>query len=144
MQFESALIGLAAVAAALLLGGMIVFAGYLAPQVFKRLPEDVATNFMREIFPGFYMFMLVVAAIGAAAAVAVRPFEAGALAIVGVGFAMSRWWLAPEAQRLYDARLRDEPGAPERFARMHKRSSGLFMAQILASLMALLGLAIGT
>lgn len=138
--------GVAIVFTAITLGGMVVFTGFFAPQVFRRLPEEVAAPFMREVFAPYYLFMLVTTSIGALAAFAARPdqpADAFILAFVAVGFVIARWYLMPMAHRLHDAREQGEAGADEAFGSVHRRSTFLFMAQTLAILAALLRLGLG-
>ena len=123
----------------LLFGTMVSFAGFFAPMAFRRLHEDVASDFVRDIFPGYYMMCLVLAVTAAVnlAANPERTFDAGAMGFVAVGFAAARWWLMPVTQRLYDAREAGEYGAADRFASIHRRGAFLNMVQILICLVVL-------
>ena len=80
---------LAALAAALLVGGMLFFAAMVAPMVFKVLDEATAGRFIRRLFPVYYLGMFAfaaVAAVAAAAAAFARPIDAAVLAVVALGF----------------------------------------------------------
>lgn len=122
------------IACALLLGGMVTFTAFFARQVFAKLPDETARDFIRAVFPSYYLLMAVFAAIGAAALAAIRPWDALALAIAAAGFVFAREWLMPWAQRLYAAREAGQPGAAERFARVHRQSALLNLLQMVAAL----------
>lgn len=111
-----------------------MFAGFFAPLVFSKLPEDTAANFIREVFPTYYLLMTALAGIAAASLAIVHQGEAITLALVAAGFLLARYWLMPVTQRLHAAREAGEYGAAERFAKAHKQGALLNMLQILASL----------
>lgn len=127
-------------ACALLLGGMAVFTAFFARLVFARLPEDMARSFIQAVFPSYYMLMAVFAAVAAAALAVRRPWDGLALAVVAAGFLIARFWLMPLAQRLHAAREAGEPGAAERFARVHGQSALLNLLQMAAALVVLVRL----
>ncbi len=121
-------------ACALLLGGMVIFAGFFAPLAFSKLPEDTAAGFVRAIFPPYYSLMTLLAGVSAASLSLERRGEAIALALVAAGFLLARYWLMPATQRLHAAREAGEYGAAERFAKAHRQSALLNMLQIIVVL----------
>lgn len=119
---------------AVLLGGMVIFAGFFAPLAFAKLPEDTATTFIQEIFPPYYLLMTLLAGISAVSLALEHRGEAITLALVAAGFLLARYWLMPMTQRLHQAREAGEYGAAEKFAKAHRQSALLNMLQILAVL----------
>lgn len=80
--------GIALLATALLLGGMVFFAVAIALLVFTRLPPEWAGRFIRQVFPVYYLWML---GLSAAAAVALWPLRRpDALAMAAVA-ALTAW-----------------------------------------------------
>lgn len=118
---------------ALLLGGMVLFAGVFARAAFAHLPEATAVAFMRHAFASYYTAMAVMAGLGAAALAWARPTDAIVLAAVCGGFVMARQWLMPAAHRLQEEKEAGVPGAAERFASVQGRSVLLNFVQILAA-----------
>lgn len=137
---EGILLPIANVAAGTLFGGMLFFTAFFAPQAFKRLPEGVSDQFIRDIFPAFYLCGLVLAALSAAASAPVRMAEAIVMAIVAAGFVFARYYLMPRTVHAHDERARGTPGAAEAFADLHKRSAFLNMAQFAAILIVMIRL----
>ncbi|HKK29877.1 MAG TPA: DUF4149 domain-containing protein [Alphaproteobacteria bacterium] len=135
---EEVLLAVTNVAAGLLFGGMVAFAGFFAPLAFARLPEEVANPFIRGIFPIYYVTATVVAAVAAFAAVFVSQPEAIVMWLVALGFLFARYYLMPRTVAAHDARERGDAGAAERFADLHKRSAFLNIVQIVATMVVLI------
>src|SRR3546814_20827305 len=87
-------------ACALLLGGMVTFAGIFARTAFAQLPQATATSFMRAAFSSYYVVMAVFAAVAAASLAWFRPLDALVLGFVAIGFLVSRQWLMPDRKRV--------------------------------------------
>ena len=130
---------LAIVLVALLFGSMVFFAGVMAPLIHRKLPPEVAGAFLREVFPVYYLVLILVALLAAAAAFKPNPIAAGALAVVALGFVYARVWLVPRINR-----LRDDPDLAEEgaFRRLHHQSVIINVVQMVAALVILLALAI--
>ena len=124
---------LAALAAALLVGGMLFFAAMVAPMVFKVLDEATAGRFIRRLFPVYYLGMFAFAGVAAAAAAFVRPVDALALALVALGFLSARQILMPRINALRDRELAGEAAAGPRFQRLHGVSVWINGAQFLVA-----------
>lgn len=139
---ETILLGIAVTASALAFGGMVTFAGFFAPMVFRKLDKPVADAFMRDAFGPYYVFMAAVSGVAAVAALPVQPWDAAIMALVTAAFLASRYVTMPQTQRLFDARERGEYGAAEEFTRAHKRAAFVNMIQLVAVLVALLRLAL--
>lgn len=119
-------------ACALLLGGMVMFAGIFARTAFAHLPQATAAAFMRAAFASYYIAMSVLAALAAAGLVWKWPLDALVLAAVAVGFVLARQWLMPVAHRLEEEREAGLPGAAERFGAVQGRSVLLNFVQVIA------------
>src|SRR5690606_5577714 len=134
---------LGAVAAALVLGGMIMFAGITARLLFAHLPDDTATPLLRKLFPTYYMYMLGAAAAGAIAlAAAGRFIDGGLLALVAIGFGVAHWWLQPQANHLADRRDPERSDIEMAFMTVQMRGArlGLLQAGLAAAVIVRLAL----
>lgn len=133
--------GIAVISCALLFGGMVNFSAFFAPLVFRKLPDEVSSPFMRDIFPTYYMVMMIFAGVTGAMALVTDTINGTVMGLVAFGFAGQRWYLMPKAHELYDARERGELGAADAFADIHRRSAFLNFMQFLATLFVLLRIA---
>ena len=120
-------------AMALLLGGMVFFSAVVAPLVFMRLPADHAGRFIRALFPFYYLFVLVSAALGACAMAWVDPAAAVVLAAIALITLWLRQGLMVRINRLSDALRNGAPTVRRGFDRAHRLSVLVNMAQILAA-----------
>jgi len=133
MSVFAALPVLAALAAALLVGGMVFFAGVTAPLVFTALDEATAGRFIRRIFPVYYLVMFAFAAVAAVAALPLRPVDGAVLAFVAVGFVAARQGLMPRINALRDREVAGDTDAGTRFRRLHRASVWLNAVQLVAA-----------
>lgn len=128
----------ASLCTALILGGMAFFAFVYAPLVFRKLPADVAGGFIRQVFPVYYK---VLAALSVLAAVLLwRRWEGVVLACVAALFLFSLLWLMPRINAARDAGGTGVASAGRSFARLHRTSVLINGAQLLAVLLAFVGL----
>ena len=122
MSFAADIASLVLVGA--LFGGMLFFAALYAPLVFIKLEPDVASGFIREVFPVYYLVMGVTSALAAATlslGLWHAAIDAMAMALVSAAFFAVRGFLLPAANRARDARDTD-PAAARRFALLHRAS----------------------
>lgn len=125
---------IAAVLASLLVGGMVFFAAVTAPMVFAKLEPAVAGRFIRQMFPVYYLVMLVLSALAAAAAAtAERPADAIVLAVAALGFVLARQGLMPAINRLRDREIAGDEAAGRLFGKLHGVSVWLNLAQLVAA-----------
>ena len=117
-----------------LIGSMVFFAAVIAPLVFKVLEPEPAGMFLRQVFPRFYRFGLIVASIAAALAVSDAPSAALTFACVGLAFLLSDQVLTPAINRARDAHLAGDEASGIRFEKLHKLSVRIFSCQALALL----------
>jgi hypothetical protein len=114
----------ALLATALLFGGMVLYAFGFAAFVFSALPPETASPLIRKAFPHFYLFVLVVSAVAAGAAVFITPFSAAILAAIALTTVFARQILMPAINRATDS------GNKSRFKLLHTGSVLLTLAHI--------------
>lgn len=134
---------LTTMAAAVVLGGMVFFAAGVAPTVFRTLDGDAAALLIRAIFPLYYTLMAAASAVGAIAAIMVRPLDAAVLGVVALGFLVARVALVPAANRFRDREQDGDAAAGRAFARLHRLSVAVNLTQmvVVALVLARIGLA---
>ncbi len=129
----------AALSAALALGGMAFFSFVVAPLVFSRLPIETAGTLIRATFGhyylyviGTYLYVIGTAAVAALALLAVgAPWPAiAAMALVAALGVYARQSLMPEINRLRDAELAGDKAAGAGFAARHRVSVAINMVQL--------------
>ena len=123
-------------------GAMLFFSSVVAPLVFIRLEAATAGRFIRGLFPWYYLFVLCLAAIAAAAIAAVDPVVASIMAAVALGALVARQVLMPQINRDRDRALAGDAKADRRFGRLHRLSVWINAAQIVAAFVALTRLAL--
>jgi len=124
---------IALLALALHLGGMAFFAAAVAPLVFTRLPAEQAGRFIRQVFPVYYVWVGVTAAVAAAALLPLRPLDAAALAVSAALTAWLRQILMPRINRASDAVQAGDLSRKPGFDRGHRLSVVLNIAQLLVA-----------
>jgi ABC-type transport system involved in multi-copper enzyme maturation permease subunit len=125
----------ALLATALLFGGMTLYSFGFAPLVFSALPPDVAGKLLRQAFPHYYLFVLVMAAL-AGLTLWPRDSLASALMVATALIAIvARQMLMPAINTARDA------GAKSWFNALHGLSVGLNMVQLMMVVAVLVRLA---
>jgi len=119
-------------ALAALFGGMLAFTGMFAPLVFIKLPPATAGSFIRAIFPWYYLYVLLLSALGAVGIAATHGLvhEVVLMGLVAVGAIYARWGLIPAINRLRDRELAGDPAAASRFKQRHRLSVIINGAQL--------------
>jgi len=138
---EAVLHGVGAVATALALGFVVSVTVLVGRIAFRTLPEAGARDFLRALFPAYYVVTLAFLGVGAAALALTRPVDAGVLAAVAIVTAFAWLWLTPIAHRLDDLRMDGEDVAVE-LIKIQKRGSFIIVAQILALVVVVVRLAV--
>ena len=118
----------------LLLGGMLFFPVVVAPIVFTSLPEVEAGQFLRSMFPRYYLFMIFFSVL----AFGLYQYAAGTTvnisATVCLLVALSTLWvrqsLVPRINDARDAQLAGDTDAAAKFDRGHKLSVAINMLQL--------------
>lgn len=114
---------------ATLLGGMLFFPLVVAPTVFKSLDAERAGRFLRELFPAYYGFIIVLSGI-ALICVYNQPILAGGFAVVLASTLLVRQMLVPAINTWRDQELAGADGAAKKFALGHRISVIINMAQL--------------
>ena len=121
--------GIGAVSLAALFGGMIFFPSVVAPNVFRALPPDMAGAFLRRLFPAYYAYMIITAAIAAVGFYA-QPVVCALLAAIGMTTLIVRQILVPKINAWRDAELEGDAQAGRKFALGHRLSVMVNIAQL--------------
>lgn len=104
---------LALLLVALLFGGSVLYSFGFAAALFSTLPADQAGSTLRRVFPHFYLFVIVTAALGAALLWVANPVSAMLLATIAVSTVPARQVLMPAINAATDA------GNKSRFKTLH-------------------------
>jgi uncharacterized membrane protein len=123
---------LSLIAASFLLGSMVFFAAITAPAVFAFLPDDARGPYLRGIFPRYYAWGIAVAAIAAVLAVPADTVSAAILGIVTMAFLAVRQALLPRINLARKGRADGDEAAKAAFAKLHRLSVLINLAQMLA------------
>lgn len=122
------------VALACLVGGMIFFASIMAPVIFTVLAPETAAGLIRRVFPRYYAYVIVCAAVGATGFAPTDPRAAIVLAVIAGLTVWLRQSLVPTINRLRDAQVGGDRAAGVRFDRLHKASVIVNMVQLVAAM----------
>ena len=122
---------IAVFALALQLGGMIFFAAVMAPLVFTKLPASEAGEFIRAVFPVYYIYVLVTSVLSALALA--TKWDGAVRAVVASLTIWLRQGLMPRINTLSDAARSGDLAAKRRFDAAHRMSVALNVAQIIAT-----------
>ena len=132
-------------AAAVVFGGMVFFAFVYAPLVFIKLGTETGGQFIRDVFPVYYVAMgatSIAAAVLLAFASAARGVDALAMACIGIVFFLARFAMLPIIHRNREAGLAGDIAAKKRFDALHRVSVIVNLAQMLAVLAVLVRYAV--
>lgn len=118
----------------LLLGGMLFFPIVVAPIVFTSLPELEAGQFLRSMFPRYYLFIIFFSALTFGLYQSAAGPAVNVAAAVCLSVALSTLWvrqsLVPRINEARDAQLAGDAGAAATFDRGHKLSVAINMLQL--------------
>ncbi len=118
---------------AALFGGMVFFPAVVAPTVFRVLPGDQASRFLRALFPLYYAYVAATAA-GAALMLLKRPLEVFGLGVIVVTTVLVRQTLVPKINAWRDAALAGDERAESLFNISHRFTVLLNVVQMLIAL----------
>lgn len=130
---ETVIHGIGLFATSLLLGAMVFFSAVMAPLIFTKLEAAAAGRFIRQVFPWYYLTVIVLSGLAALAWLAFRPVDALVLAGVTIAAGFARQVLMPRINRARDAAGAGDVTAGSRFARLHRLSVWINALQILAA-----------
>lgn len=115
-------------------GGMAFFAAVYAPLVFIKLEAEVAGQFIRQVFPAYYLAMGVTSLVAAAALAAGSTHgtgDVGLMILVFAGFLVVRQGLMPLINRTRDRHLAGDEAAGKQFQSLHRLSVIINTIQLL-------------
>lgn len=115
----------------LLLGAMVFFPAVVAPLVFRTLEPAAAGAFLRALFPRYYAFMIATSGIAGLLLLPTDPVAAALLLLVAASTLWVRQWLVPRLNGWRDQELAGDEAAGRRFARGHRLSVAINVAQLL-------------
>lgn len=122
---------------AVLFGGMTFFMAFFAPMVFRNLPREVASAFMRALFPKYFLAMGLLAGLPLLVLLPIHAYrpEGTIVAIVALLFFAARGILLPALEKQRTA------GNDRVAAVLHRASVLIHLAQWIAAGFVLLRLA---
>jgi hypothetical protein len=89
-----------------MIGIMVFFTIAVAPTVFKVLPQEWASKYVRNFFPKYYAFLGALS--GIAAFFATDTLSMGLLALCAALFFLSLWVLTPAINRASDQQKKNQ------------------------------------
>jgi len=114
-----------------LAGSMLFFAAVVAPTAFRALPADATGQYLRRLFPLYYLWGLVLALLCSSTAFYAADVIAGIVsALVALLFVYLRLALLPQLNALRERRQAGDPEAIRRFRRLHLQSVLINAAQL--------------
>lgn len=118
-----------AVCVGILLGGMVFFPSVVAPNVFRALDEENGGKFLRQLFPAYYVFIIVFSAVGASLTYT-QPVLAIGLAVVAASTLVIRQALVPRLNAWRDKASAGDEQAKKQFDAGHRLSVLINLAQL--------------
>ncbi len=128
---------LALVTTAGVFGAILFFSVVVTPVAFIKLPAEQAGAYIRAVFPWYYLWLIVFAAVAAFAFVWRHPIKAALAALIVALSAVARLGLMPRLNRLRDPAKAGDPEAGHGFRRLHRISVALNLVSLAASTAAL-------
>ena len=114
------------------LGAMLFFAVGVAPAVFQALPIEQAGQFLRKLFPRYYLALIVGSGVAGCLWISSAPLAAGTCLLIALSTLWIRQRLVPRINQVRDAELAGDNTAGARFATLHRVSVIINMIQLLA------------
>ena len=134
------LIVIGLISVATIFGSMIFFSCVVAPLVFIKLDGPTAGNFIRNIFPWYYLLIGGFSIIAAVVLPFHQPVEGLMMAAVFFGAFISRQVLMPRLNMHRDGDLQGSSEAKKKFTFLHRCSVVINAVQILVCLIVLIRL----
>jgi hypothetical protein len=128
---------LSLIAGSFLLGAMLFFVSVTAPAIFKFLPEDSRPLILSGIFPRYYSWCAIVSLVTTAFSIPVFDEPRIIFAIITFGFIVLRFGLIPKIEKLRAQRESGDEIARIKFAKLHRLSVCINLAQMVAAISAM-------
>lgn len=129
---------LAFVSLASLFGGMVFFPAVVAPRVFRVLPEANAGAFLRDLFPRYYMYIIVTSSLAAIGLLSYSRQLFFVMTLVTISTLAVRQVLVPLINVWRDQALEGSEAGQRRFDIGHRISVVINGLQMLAVLYVIL------
>lgn len=133
-------IGLVAVAT--VFGSIVFFSAVVAPLTFVKLDKETAGEYIRSIFPWYYLLIGVLSLIAVVSLAFIKLDGAALMALVFIGACISRQILMPNINKQRDQQLAGVTNAGDRFNRLHRYSVVINLLQMLIALTVLITFAV--
>ncbi len=121
----------AALGAAALFGGMLLFATVVTPTVFRSLTGTPVQAFLRSVFPLYYLYVIVTSLAGGLATISSNPRLGSALLAIAAAAVVLRQVVMPRVNAARDAELAGDTQAKSRFQMLHRFSVAVNLTQLL-------------
>lgn len=118
----------------LLIGAMVFFPAVVAPTVFRVLDAAAGGRFLRALFPRYYLFVIITAAVAGIAAVSLNLVYSAIFALIALSTLFVRQWLVPRINAWRDADIAGDVAAKRKFASGHRVSVLINIAQLVAAI----------
>ena len=113
-----------------LLGALIFFASIVAPTVFKNIPLEQGSKFLRALFPKLFLFGSAISFISSLIAYSIN-FAVFIILVTSASlFLINRNVLTPKINEYRDKELEGDKEAGKIFSKLHHLSVGLFLANL--------------
>ena len=113
-----------------LLGALVFFASIVSPTVFKSIPLEQGSKFLRALFPKLFLFGSAISLISSLIAYNIN-FVVSILLITSASlFVINRNVLTPKINDYRDKELEGNKEAGKIFSKLHHISVGLFITNL--------------
>ena len=113
-----------------LLGALVFFASIVSPTVFKSIPLEQGSKFLRALFPKLFLFGSAISLISSLIAYNIN-FVVSILLITSASlFVINRNVLTPKINDYRDKELEGNKEAGKIFSKLHHISVGLFLTNL--------------
>ena len=130
------------ISVSIIFGAMVFFSSVVAPLVFIKLDGATAGQFIRNIFPWYYLLIAGFSLIAAVVFLFDRQLESLVMIVVFIGAFLSRQILMPSLNLHRDQELQGSLVAKKKFTFLHRCSVLINAIQILLCLVVLVRLSI--
>jgi hypothetical protein len=115
----------------MLLGAMLFFSFLVAPITFIKLEAKPAGQFIRSIFPHYYLIVIIFSLIAAILLALVQHTSAVMMFFITLSGLFSRQILIPKVNSYRDAEIAGDTSAKSKFDNLHRLSVGINGGQII-------------
>ena len=114
---------------AMLFGGLMLFAAVVTPAAFKSLDKRSTTHYLQVLFPRYYLWSFIIAAVAAIFATLITLPVAVITSAIAAAALFGRQWLLPRIEQLRPAVAGGDTAAQRAFRRMHAFSVAIHLGQ---------------